>query len=82
MSSSDAKRASARQQGQKPGHEIRSRAIEVQVASVTSARSHRPQVVRLQTKGVLMGLSRAYFSFPNNIRAVALLNGAGEIASF
>jgi predicted signal transduction protein with EAL and GGDEF domain len=82
MSSSDVKRASARQQGQILGHEIQSHAKEVRVASVTSVRSHRPQVVRLQTKGVLMGLSRAYFSLLNNIWSIALLYGAGKIASF
>jgi hypothetical protein len=31
---------------------------------------------------VLMGLSRAYFSLPNNIWSIALLYGAGKIASF
>jgi hypothetical protein len=82
MSSSDVKRASARQQGQILGHEIRSHAKVVPVASATSARSHGPQVVRLQTKGVLMGLSRAYFSLPNNIWSIALLYGVGKIASF
>jgi hypothetical protein len=49
---------------------------------VTSMRSHRPQVERLQTKGVLMGLSRAYFSLPNNIWSIALLKDVGKIASF
>ena len=71
-----------RQPGQTLGHEILSRAKEVRLAAVTSAHSRRPQVVRLQTKGVLMWLSRAYFSLPNNIWVIALLYGAGEIASF
>jgi hypothetical protein len=82
MSSSDVKRPSARQQGQTLDREIRSRVKEVQVASVTSASSHRPQVERLQTNGVLMGLSRAFFSMPNNIWVIALLKDLGKIASF
>jgi len=82
MNSSDVKRASARQQGQILGRETLSRVKAKLVQRSTQARSHRPQVVRLQTKGVLMGLSRAYFSLPNNIWSIALLCGAGKIASF
>ena len=67
MSSSDVKRASARQLGQTLGHETLLRVKAKLVQRSTQARSHRPQVVRLQTKGVLMGLSRAYFSLLPNI---------------
>jgi hypothetical protein len=49
---------------------------------VTSAHGCRPQVVRLQMKGELKWLSRAYFSLPNNIWSIALLYGAEKIASF
>ncbi len=75
-------RASARQPGQTLDHEILSRAKEVRLAAVTSAHGCRPQVVRLQMKGELKWLSRAYFSLPNNIWSIALLYGAEKIASF
>jgi hypothetical protein len=82
MNSSDVKHASVRQRGQILGRETLSRVKAKLVQQSIQARSHRPQVVRLQTKGVLMGLSRAYFSLTNNIWSIALLCGAGKIASF
>ena len=81
-SDSDVKRASVRQPGQTLGREIQSHVKAKPVQRSTQACSHRPQVVRLQTKGVLMGLSRAYFSLLNNIWALARLCGAGKLASF
>ena len=73
---------SVRQQGQILGHETLSRVKAKPIAWSRRARSHRPQVVRLQMKGVLMGLSQAYFSLLPNIWALTVLYGVGKIASF
>ena len=82
MNSSDVSFVSLRQRGQILGHETLSRVRAKPVVWSTLARSHRTRVVRLPTKGVLMGLSRAYVSLLPNIWALVILYGVGKIASF
>ena len=67
MNSSGISFVSLRQRGQILDHETLSRVRVKPVVLSTLARSHRTRVVRLPMKGVLIGLSRAYFSLINNI---------------